>query len=280
MNRVLLFTVVYPGVETYISDFVESINAQSYRHFDLMIVNDGIDSSYFSFDLGVDSCLIVRDGLSSISKNRAMGLDFAIENGYTILVFCDADDYMYPNRIECSIENLKGYDILVSDFHVVDADRRLVCSNYLQRSIRNNDVIDKEFIKDKNLFGFTNTCMSMKNVKRVFLPETLRVVDWYFFTVLLQDGLRARFLPKSLTEYRQYCGNMVGISSFSLEGFRSAIDIKLMHYSYLKKQYNDYDLMINQMLFLKEQTDDKLKEIIDLNSKRKPYALWWENVKF
>lgn len=279
MSKIALFTVFYPGAETYVDEFFNSVLNQTYKNFDLIIVNDGYKDDNLAYHCPNLNIIELR-GDATISGNRAIGINYAIDNAYDYLFLCDVDDYMYPTRVEHVLESFGNNDIIVNDLDIVDADRKLIVKDYFQKTISANTILDKDFIKDKNIFGFSNSALKVSAFSKVSFPTDLKVVDWYFFTQLLNEGLKAQFLDESLTEYRQHSGNMIGISSFTIDVFKKLIDLKKKQYSYIKEVYPVYQKLYDQMLNLSKLPDNELQKIIDKNTDITPYPVWWENVKF
>lgn len=278
MSKVALFTVFYPGAETYVDEFFNSVQNQTYKVFDLIIVNDGYKDDNLA-SLCPNLNIIELRGDAAISGNRAIGINYAIDNAYDYLFLCDVDDYMHPTRVEHVLESFGNNDIIVNDLDIVGADRKLIVKDYFQKTISANTILDKDFIKDKNIFGFSNTALKVSAFSKVSFPEDLKVVDWYFFTQLLNEGLKAQFLDESLTEYRQHSGNMIGISSFTIDVFKKLIELKKKQYSYMKEVYPVYQKLYDQMIDLSKLPDNELLKIIDKNTGITPYPVWWENVK-
>ena len=279
MTKIALFTVFYPGAETYVDEFFNSVLNQTYKNFDLIIVNDGYKDDNLASHCPNLNIIELR-GDATISGNRAIGINYAIDNVYDYLFLCDVDDYMYPTRVEHVLESFGNNDIIVNDLDIVDADRKLIVKDYFQKTINANTILDKDFIKDKNIFGFSNSALKVSAFSKVSFPVDLKVVDWYFFTQLLNEGLKAQFLDESLTEYRQHSGNMIGISSFTIDVFKKLIELKKKQYSYIKEVYPVYQKLYDQMLNLSKLPDNELQIIIDKNTDITPYPVWWENVKF
>ena len=268
MNKVALFTVFYPGAEGFVDDFVESVTNQTYKEFDLLIVNDGYTQSNLQTQYP-QLHIIEIEGNNTISGNRASGINFAIRNSYDILFLCDVDDYISPKRVEICLAALSNTDIVVNDLDIVDANRRIIFKDYFQKSIDDETYIDKDFISTKNIFGFSNTALRVPKLTEIEFPKDLRIVDWYYFTQLLNNGFKAKFIP----------GNMIGISSFTLDGFKNLLRLKIQHYNYFKDTYPKYAALLYKMQELTAKTDEQLKEIIKDNSIKTPYPLWWQNVK-
>lgn len=279
MNKVALFTVFYPGAETYIGEFFDSVLDQTYKDFDLIIVNDGYKDQKLS-SLCPNLSVVELRGDATISGNRAIGINYAIDKNYNYLFLCDVDDYMHPARVEHVLRSFGNNDIIVNDLDIVGTDRKLIVKDYFQKSISANTILDKDFVKDKNIFGFSNSALKVSALSKVSFPTDLKVVDWYFFTQLLNEGLKAQFLDESLTEYRQHSKNLIGISSFTIDVFKKLIELKKKQYSYMKEVYPVYQKLYDQMIDLSKFPNNELRKIIDKNTDITPYPVWWENVKF
>lgn len=277
MNRIALFTVFYPGAEAYVDDFFKSIKHQTRTDFDLIIVNDGYKDKSLQ-NLCPEISIVELEGTNRISTNRELGINYIIDKNYEYLLLCDVDDYFSPNRITKSIKFLSDTDIVVNDLNIVDANRKVLFERYFSKSIDENVVLTSEFIRDKNIFGFSNTALRVSKIHKVTFPEDLRIVDWYYFTNLLNEGLNAKFIPEALTEYRQHSGNMIGIATYTIDMFKNLLQLKIKHYSYFSAN-PIYKSLMDEMLVIEKMTDDEKESLLANNENRISYPLWWQNVK-
>ena len=74
-------------------------------------------------------------------------------------------------------------------------------------------MVDLEFIKDKNIFGMTNTAIKLENICKVTFDDKIVAVDWFFFKKILKKGLKAVFTNETVSFYRQHENNSVGLCS-------------------------------------------------------------------
>lgn len=262
--KVAFLTTIFPMNKKYLYDFFDSLKNQTCQKVDVIVVNDGY-REFEEIKLNYNQLNIIELKYSNTpAKNREYGINYCIDNNYDILVFGDSDDYFAQNRIEKSIEFLKESDIVVNDLSLFN-ENFIYEEKYLSNRIRNLQLIDFEFIKDKNIFGLSNTAIKLNNLKEINIPDNLIAVDWYFFTLLMYEGQKAIFTNETVSYYRQYEENTVGIEELDEVSFNKALKVKKLHYEALKDKINEFDT--------------KLKELSDIkfdNQKKINNPLWWE----
>ncbi len=277
-NKTAVLVVLYPTEEAFLNDYAQSLRVQTYKDFDLVIINDQSD---------IDVSSSIFDGLnvkeykfsSTISKNREYGIKKVLELGYDYLIFSDIDDYYAPERIEKTLLGLSNTDIVVNDIDIVSNDKEIVVSNYFSRSISYNTLLDIEFILHHNVFGFSNTGIATRIIDRdLCFPEKLRIVDWFFYTLLLRKGVSTKFLHLALSSYRQHVDNLIGVGYYNLSNFKKLSKLKVDHFNYLSEFdefFLPYKISSEKNTMISDQEIEKI--IINKQSIIK-YPLWWEIV--
>ena len=104
-----LVSVIIPiyRVEKYIAATVESVLAQTYKNFELLIVDDG------SPDKSVEICQQFTDSRIRIIRQENRGVAAARNTGIRhakgdYLAFLDADDIWLPEKLEKHVEHLNN----------------------------------------------------------------------------------------------------------------------------------------------------------------------------
>lgn len=211
MKKVAFLTTIFPMHEKYLYDFFDSLQDQTYKNFDVIIVNDGYNNFEKFKNKYKDLYIIELKHSNTPAKNREYGINYCIENNYDILIFGDSDDYFGKNRVEKSLELLSSNDIVVNDLSLFD-DNGVYEEKYISNRIENLSIIDLEFIKDKNIFGMTNTAIKLSNLEIVTFESNMVAVDWFLYKNLLKQGMKAIFTNEAVSYYRQYENNTVGLS--------------------------------------------------------------------
>lgn len=280
--KVAFLTVVYPGVEIYLDDFLGSLEIQTYSDFDIFVFNDGVSGLRKKLEEWNDSLsIIIEDVNFSPIKIREVGINRILETGeYGAIIFGDSDDYFSENRIEKTLEYLSNSDIVINDLDLIAHDKVIISKKYLSNRLENKQIVGYEFVKDKNLFGLSNTAISTSILDSANFPENVIALDWYFFSLLLHGGCTATFCSEAKTFYRQHENNTVGMYYYDINSLYRDIEVKIAHYGAFSEIDECCVDIYEQHLALKEAID---AEEVDLKllykhiiEKKIKFPLWWE----
>jgi glycosyltransferase involved in cell wall biosynthesis len=209
--KIAFLTTIFTMNKQYLYDFFDSLKNQTYQNFDVIVVNDGY-KDFEKIKTLYDETLNITElqHSNTPAKNREHGINYCIDHKYDVLVFGDSDDYSKSNRVEKSLHFLKEADIVVNDLSLFDKNS-VYEKKYLSHRLKNLEVVHSEFIKNKNIFGLSNTAIKLKNIKKVTFNSKIIAIDWYFFKKILKQGLKAIFTNETETFYRQYEHNKIGL---------------------------------------------------------------------
>jgi len=133
-------SVIIPtfNCERFIGEAIESVLAQTYRDFELIVVDDG------SEDKTAERVKQYGDKLTYLNQPnsgqaRARNLGYTHSSG-EYLAFLDSDDQWYPQMLEIEIQALDAnpkVGLVYSDVDLIDEDGKLLQQHYLaQRAQR------------------------------------------------------------------------------------------------------------------------------------------------
>jgi glycosyltransferase involved in cell wall biosynthesis len=135
------FTVVIPTYNRgdIISDTIQSVLAQRFTNFELLIVDDG------STD---DTENVVRNFTDSrvkyfkkTNKERGAARNFGVKNSIAKYVtFCDSDDLLYPDYLQNAFETISKSKVDVAWLHLAYEIKRSGAKS-LKMSIKPDDII-------------------------------------------------------------------------------------------------------------------------------------------
>ena len=125
--RIPQFSIIVPayGVDQYIGQCIDSVLAQTFSGFELILVDDGsadkcgeICDNYKAID---DRIIVVHKPNSGVSDARNVGLALARAE---YIMFLDSDDWIDNKLLDSALEYMKsGYDILVFNFFTAYPDK-------------------------------------------------------------------------------------------------------------------------------------------------------------
>ena len=281
LNKVAVLTTVFPMKEEYLCSFFESLEKQTCKKFDVIVVNDGY-AAFEELSYRYSSLEIVELVSSGTpSKNRERGINYVKQNAYDVVVLADSDDYFEINRIEVSLKCLSDADVVVNDLSLFSHDK-VYNESYLSNRLVNNQSLTINDIREKNFFGFSNTAFKLCAINSVAFDPELIAVDWYFFSCLLLEGNEAVFTNETRTYYRQYQGNTIGLGELTKKMLLRGLQVKRKQYELMISKDNSYSALLEDVTRLEKliQTDADVEGYIAGASELQPkYPLWWENIK-
>ncbi|MCH7826984.1 MAG: glycosyltransferase family 2 protein [Bacteroidetes bacterium] len=276
-NDVAFFAVIFNENENYLDLFFDSLKKQTYSNFDVVIVNDRYNNFEFLYDKYKELNIVELKYSSTPAKNREFGIKYIFEKNYKIVIFGDSDDYFANNRVQICINKLIYYDIVVNDISLFN-DNGIGIKKYISNRIENNTEINLDFIKDKNIFGMTNTAIKINALENVNFDSELIAVDWYFFSILLLKNYKAIFTNETETYYRQYSNNTVGITNITNESISKEIMIKIKHYDLIRKEFKQFQSLYEEMIeFKKKVVNINFVEKLKKQNIKNPF--WWEEIR-
>ena len=114
-----LVSIIIPvyNAQKYLSDCLDSVLSQSYRQFEVILINDG------SRDESLNLCqqYVQRDGRVSCIHQENAGPGAARNTGLTqatgdYLLFIDSDDLLLPDALEAMVIAIQGQDLVIARF--------------------------------------------------------------------------------------------------------------------------------------------------------------------
>jgi glycosyltransferase involved in cell wall biosynthesis len=282
-NNTAIFSVSYPGVEPYISDFLHSLLKQTDKNFTLFLLNDGLHD-IGGFLEGIEFSVKVFEKTGHPAALRKAGIQWAISEGAESIIFADADDYFADNRIEISKKMMVDHDIVCNEL-LLTGQKYSQPVPMLGGLLKDETEITIEDIVKGNCLGLSNTSIKVDKISKLMLeiPDDSIVFDWTFFTLCLHAGAKAIFTNNTQTYYRQHGDNIASPCSFSEEQILRGVRVKRDHYNFLLNHYDGYTNLSKQFrkLYSRMQSDAVFKndycKAIRMNAT--DVAMWWEPIK-
>lgn len=250
MKPICSIIVPVYNAERYLNTCINSVLAQSFQDFELILVNDGsTDSSesicdeYAAKDNRIRVFHIANSGVSTA---RNIGLDNA-KGKY--IAFLDADDYWYDST---AIERLlviaekNDLDIIRGEYKAVDQSGNDLfekpytkCKKELSSTVISSGIFYTQILRGENfLFLSIFSARAIGNLR--FNRRRSFLEDMEFYVQLLCQPLRCMFIPIRFYAYRKHLASASSarniknlVDSFAMcdvfhECFKKAHDVILL----------------------------------------------------
>lgn len=289
-NELISIIVPIYNVENYLRQCLDSIQNQTYKKFECIMVNDGsTDSSQqIAEEYLTDSRFtLINQSNKGLSGARNTGISHIREES-TFISFVDSDDYIYPDFLETLIEHIEDdVDIIegmIEYFHdEIKADN--VCHNFEKKILISKDDKLGELALNELRVSVFPKLFRKSLLTEDFFPEGWIFEDLAVVPELVSDSRRWIKLPKVIYGYRVR-PNSITTKEFSEEKldvfnifekydlfFKDESDVtKLLveKLKYLHLNYHDIEFVPenNQYKQLYKQEKQKLlSKIADYESK-------------
>lgn len=201
------FSVIIPvyNAERYLKECINSIIIQTYKNFELILVNDGstdnseeICQNYIKNDKRIK---LINQKNSGVSSARNVGIK---ESTGALILFVDSDDSLEKDAIQTIVNNFDNNDLLCYGYKEVYRD-------YYNDVFSNNNLNSKDlFLKSvyltKEVGGYLwNKCFKADIIKKnkILFDTTLHYCeDLVFVTEYLKFCNKIHYLNKTLYMYR------------------------------------------------------------------------------
>ena len=239
-SEIQILLAVFNGAQ-YLEAQIESLRAQSYSNWELLISDDGSSdgsTEIIDFYCKLDSRIhLVLDGVvAGSAKRNFFNLLNLADSDY--VMFCDQDDVWDDDKIEKTLNRMHDIEarysrmpVLVStDLRVVDQNLDLISESFLRMSGMKSSKVDFGYFMSSCL---VTGCTMMINrslcdlVQRVSLNlDSVLMHDWWLSLVASAFG-QVSYIDSQTISYRQHGSNSVGAKKRSI--FNALVTIKDMH---------------------------------------------------
>lgn len=209
MPKVSIIVPVY-NVEKYLCKCVESILAQTFTDYEVILIDDGSsDNSSAICDFYADKdprIKVIHQKNGGVCKARNSGLDMA-EGDY--IAFCDSDDYCTPVWLERLVHTAQkeSAQLVVSGFHAINEKDQVQSIFRCETGTWCTETMEKkmDYIFTKVLYG--SNCWNLYT--SLFVNK---LIQQYKIRFCSTCGNFAEDLGFTL-EYLLYCSKVCGIDS-------------------------------------------------------------------
>ena len=204
MMKISIITPVYKA-ELFVSRLIDSVLAQTYKDFELILVDDGspdksgtICDNYAAKDARIK---VIHKKNGGVSSARQAGLDAATGE---YVIHADSDDWVAPNWLEELVKCASTIhaEMIVFDFYRVQNDKKRLIKQE-PTSLQSRQVL-RDIISGHLYACCWNKLISRKSIKYncASFPINLNFgEDKCFLVSLLTKPISIAYVPKALYFY-------------------------------------------------------------------------------
>ena len=200
MNLVSIITPSYNS-ERYIAQTIESVLAQTYLNWEMIIVDDvSLDNSneviknYIIKDSRLKLIKLEINSGAAIARNRAI-----TEAKGTYIAFLDADDLWLPEKLSSQISFMKENDVALSYSSYESIDELGISLDKIinpPTSLTYNDMLKE------NMIGCLTAIYDTEKLGKCYMPLIRKRQDYGLWLSILKKTDKAYKAPGILAKYR------------------------------------------------------------------------------
>ncbi|MBP3950063.1 glycosyltransferase family 2 protein [Bacillus suaedae] len=198
---VSIITPVYKA-ELYIEGMIESVQAQTYENWELIMVDDKspdrssqIIKKYAAEDNRIRLISLNENSGAAIARNTA------IENSNgKYIAFLDSDDQWLPAKLTKQIHFMETNHI---DFSFTEYENMTVDGVRTGKVIHIPEVIDYEGLLRNTIIGCLTVMINREKVKDIKMVNMRTRQDFVLWLSILKRGYKAYGLQENLALYRK-----------------------------------------------------------------------------
>ena len=198
MSKKDLISIIIPyhKKKKFFQETISSINRQSYKSFEVIIIYDDDDKSELNYVKKLirkykkkNSYVIVNQRNIGAGLSRNKGIKLAKGK---LIAFCDADDIWKKNKLEYQIEFMKKNNIHFSHcgYDIIDSNSKVIGSFLPKNILKFNDLIKSCDI------GLSTVILNKKILKK-FSFSSLRTKEDYLLWLRVIKYLKVFYGIKS-----------------------------------------------------------------------------------
>lgn len=280
MAEVSIIVPVYQ-VEKYIRQCIDSILAQTFTDFELILVDDGskdrsgqICDEYAGMDKRVK---VIHQKNSGAAAARNSGMDQAVGDYF---LFVDSDDYVVPTMVECLYEKVvkEKADIAVCNYlYFFENDREKDFSTSIKSEVLPGTEIFYNRKNERNYGIWTvvwNKLYRKETVGKVRFRFGRYFEDEFWANDIYQMDIKVVTIPECLYYYRQHDESTMKQKSIQknfdvIEALQERIDIYLQKPEYAHQAYKVLIFSLEYLSESKRLITNKNEEKIFIQAEKR-----------
>ncbi len=247
------FSIIMPvyNVEKYVEKTIKTIINQTYKNFELIVVNDGTKDNSVEIIKKIQK----KDGRIKVYNKENGGLSSARNYGLKYatgdyVCFVDSDDYLYLNYLEILNEELtkKEVDLIFFGYSVdmVDSNENILNEIDIFEKLQEFNKNNKIYFDNISMIGYAwNKCFKrsiIENNKLMYENGTSYIEDIIFNCDFIKKCTNIRIIPDIIYHYVQRERETLGRKSYN-----NMLELDLRYLEKLKQILLVFNNSINRV---------------------------------
>lgn len=234
MQQELVSIIMSSYNSVYIDQAIESVLAQSYQNWELLITDDcSTDSTcetierYVAQDPRIKLFRLVQNSGAGVARNNS------IEQAQgRFIAFLDSDDRWIAEKLERQVAFMAQHKTEVCyssyiEFNEEGAEKGMIVA---RKALTFEDMVKNDYM------GFLTVIYDTQRIGKVFMPQLRRRQDWAMKLMLLQRVEKAFGVIEPLAYYRVR-PNSLSSNKLSLVRYNVEVYNKILGYSIVKSWF-------------------------------------------
>lgn len=242
-----LVSVIIPvyNASKHLKEAVDSVLNQTYREFELLVVDDGSKDNSLEILLSYDDPRVrvftqMNQG-ACMARNRALQ-----ESKGEYVKFVDADDVLYPDALRIQVEQMASLaenEAVFGDFDFIDENGKLFYHNTLDEKVQHELEVDQDYWIFK-YWDMVTTCPlhHKENLMKVG-GFNIRLADHQerlLHFSLSMAGIKFVYRPGSIYGYRSYMSEeRLSCARLKVPKLSSVVYLLDLMYDMVQAKYGD-----------------------------------------
>ena len=235
--------------ESFLEESINSVCEQSFKDWELIIVDDGSQDASFSIaqriaekDYRVKALRLEKNSGAAVARN------FAIEAAQgRFIAFLDSDDLWDPQKLERQISFMLKNDYAFS----CTGYRRQYINQELKNDERKFEIpINYKNLLKNNKIGCLTAVYDSKKIGKIFMPLIRKRQDFALWLKILREVKFVYCLPEILATYRirenSISSNKIDLVKYNWKLFREIENLSISKSSYYL-MCNIYNKMVENL---------------------------------
>jgi len=267
--KIAVLTVIYPKIRKYLNNYFLSLQKQSYKNFELVVVNENFKKPLKIINKNNFPNLKIIKSKKNPELNRISGLKECLMNKFDLVICHDADDTLHKDNIKKIVL-----------FFQKNKRKNICFSNVIFRNktfFKKGKVGLKDIINE-NILGYGSMSIKTEIINSFINSYKYRpkVYDWFFCLSYLCKKNYVNVIKESKINYRNYNGNLLNQSlKLSKRDIISSAKLKLDTY-YKMEKFCKYDKK-NKFLFNRKIIE--MKNLIKYLKNKKNFSNYVSQLK-